>query len=44
MDQRVPWRVAVEAASEAAEANPDWDMEETFTFAEWHQLETSQAN
>ena len=44
MDQGVPGWVAVEAARSAAGENPDWDMEETFTFAEWHQLETSQAS
>jgi hypothetical protein len=39
IDRGVPWWVAVEAASKSAEDNPEWDMEETFTFAEWHQLE-----
>ena len=44
MDQGAPWWFAVEAASSAAAENPEWDMEETFTFAEWHQLEASQAS
>ena len=44
MDQSVPGWVAVEAMSSAAEENPEWDMEEAFTFAEWHQLETSRAS
>jgi hypothetical protein len=33
---------AVEAVSSTALEHPDWDMDETFTWAEWERLEEEQ--